>query len=99
VTATVTVGHPAHQLVHTAKTIAADLIVVGHDGHSALWGGLLGGTAERVARRAPCSILIFRPPPPTDSRPPPHHRPRPTTTASTPTEIFAGTNAAPARPR
>jgi len=56
-------GHPAHELVRAAKEIGADLIVLGHSGHSALWGALLGATTERVSRHAPCSVLIVREPP------------------------------------
>jgi nucleotide-binding universal stress UspA family protein len=55
-------GHPAHELVQAAKQVGADLIVLGHSGHSALWGALLGATTERVSRHAPCSVLIVRPP-------------------------------------
>jgi nucleotide-binding universal stress UspA family protein len=54
------VGHPAQQLVRMAKAIDADLIVLGHSGHSAAWGGLLGGVADRVSHHAPCSVLIVR---------------------------------------
>jgi nucleotide-binding universal stress UspA family protein len=54
------VGHPAQELVRTAKSIDADLIVLGHSGHSAAWGGLLGGVTDRVSHHAPCSVLIVR---------------------------------------
>jgi nucleotide-binding universal stress UspA family protein len=53
-------GHPAQTIVHVAKEKAADLIVVGHSGHSGVWGLFLGGTAEKVSRHAPCSVLIVR---------------------------------------
>ena len=56
----VAVGHPAQELVRAAKAIDADLIVLGHSGHSAAWGGLLGGVADRVSHHAPCSVLIVR---------------------------------------
>jgi nucleotide-binding universal stress UspA family protein len=55
-------GHPAHELVQAAKQVRADLIVLGHSGHSALWGALLGATTERVSRHAHCSVLIVREP-------------------------------------
>lgn len=57
---TVLTGHPAHEIVHAAKNIDADLVVLGHSGHSALWGTLLGSTTERISRHAPCSVLIVR---------------------------------------
>lgn len=53
-------GHPARELVRTAKTINADLIVLGRSGHSAAWGGLLGGVTDRVSHHAPYSALIVR---------------------------------------
>jgi nucleotide-binding universal stress UspA family protein len=62
VTSQVVVGHAAQELVRAAKDVGADLIVLGHSGHSALWGALLGATTERVSRHAPCSVLIVRQP-------------------------------------
>jgi len=56
----VVTGHPAQELVRVAKAINADLIVLGHSGHSAAWGGLLGGVTDRVSHHAPCSVLIVR---------------------------------------
>ena len=56
----VAVGHAAQEIVRTAKAINADLIVLGHSGHSAAWGGLLGGVTDRVSHHAPCSVLIVR---------------------------------------
>jgi nucleotide-binding universal stress UspA family protein len=43
-----------------AEELDADLIVIGHSGHSGVWGLFLGTTAEKVSRHAPCSILIVR---------------------------------------
>jgi nucleotide-binding universal stress UspA family protein len=57
---TVLIGHPAHEIVHAAKNIDADLVVLGHSGHSAIWGTFLGSTTERISRHAPCSVLIVR---------------------------------------
>jgi nucleotide-binding universal stress UspA family protein len=53
-------GHPAQELVRSAEAHHADLIVVGHSGHSAVWGRFLGTTAEKISRHAPCSVLIVR---------------------------------------
>ena len=53
-------GHPAQELIHAADAHHANLLVIGHSGHSAVWGRLVGTTAERVARHAHCSILIVR---------------------------------------
>ncbi|ATL29342.1 Universal stress protein UspA-related nucleotide-binding proteins [Streptomyces formicae] len=53
-------GHPAQELVRAAEEHEADLIVVGHSGHSSVWGRFLGATAEKISRHAPCSVLIVR---------------------------------------
>ena len=55
-------GHPARALVKYAKDKKCDLIVLGHSGHSRLWGHLLGHTADRVSEYASCSVLIVRTP-------------------------------------
>ena len=55
-------GHPARSLVKYAKDKKCDLIVLGHSGHSRLWGHLLGHTADRVSEYASCSVLIVRTP-------------------------------------
>ena len=53
-------GHPAQTIVHVANERAVDLIMVGHSGHSGVWGLFPGGTAEKVSRHATCSVLIVR---------------------------------------
>jgi nucleotide-binding universal stress UspA family protein len=53
-------GHPAQEIVRAAAEHQADLIVLGHSGHSAVWGRFLGTTAEKVSRHATCSVLIVR---------------------------------------
>jgi nucleotide-binding universal stress UspA family protein len=53
-------GHPAQELVRAAEQHRADLIVVGHSGHSSVWGRLLSSTAEKTSGHAPCSVLIVR---------------------------------------
>lgn len=54
-------GHPAQQLLHAAHRAHADLVVLGHSGHSAVWGRFLGTTVEKVSRHATCSVLIAAP--------------------------------------
>jgi nucleotide-binding universal stress UspA family protein len=54
-------GHPAQEIVNAAEALGADLIIVGHSGHSAVWGRFLGTTAEKVSRHAHCSVLIAAP--------------------------------------
>ena len=53
-------GHPAQEILASARTHQADLIVLGHSGRSGAWGRFLGTTAEKVSRHAACSVLIVR---------------------------------------
>jgi len=54
------VGNPSKIIVSYAKEKRFDLIVIGNQGHSSLWGGSLGHTADRVSEHAHCSVLIVR---------------------------------------
>jgi nucleotide-binding universal stress UspA family protein len=54
------VGHPAHGLVQYAKEAKIDVLLLGHSGHSSLWGTFLGTTADKVVRHAPCSVFVVR---------------------------------------
>jgi nucleotide-binding universal stress UspA family protein/CBS domain-containing protein len=56
----VLVGHEAGQLISYLLEVRADLLAIGHAGHSAVWGTALGSTAIQLLRHAPCSILIVR---------------------------------------
>lgn len=53
-------GHPSQMLVSYAKEGGFDLIVIGHSGHSGLWGNLLGSTTDKVVDHAHCSVLVVR---------------------------------------
>ena len=53
-------GHAADQLVRAAVDRKADLLVIGHAGHSRLHNLLLGSTADRVVEHAPCPVLVVR---------------------------------------
>ena len=48
------------EIITTAKDEHADLIVIGTHGFSGLKHFLLGSTAERVVRDAPCPVLTVR---------------------------------------
>jgi nucleotide-binding universal stress UspA family protein len=50
-------GHPAKTILDYAISIKCDLIVLGHRGHSGIWGG---HTAHKVSEHAHCSVLIAR---------------------------------------
>ncbi len=53
-------GHIAEQVLACARDTNADLIVLGTHGHTGLQHVLLGSTAERVVRLAPCPVLTIR---------------------------------------
>ena len=53
-------GRPYEEIARLAREIDADLIVLSTRGHSGLKHLLLGSTAERVVRYAPCPVLIAR---------------------------------------
>lgn len=53
-------GTSAAAMVEYVKKNKIDLLVVGDTGHSSIWGALLGTTAEKIVRQAPCSVLIVR---------------------------------------
>jgi nucleotide-binding universal stress UspA family protein len=51
-------GHPGERIVETAASEAVSLIAVGSRGLTGLRS--LGSVSERVAHRAPCSVLVAR---------------------------------------
>lgn len=53
-------GPGAAAIVREAIRIEAQLVVVGAVGHTGLARLSLGGVAEKVARAAPCSVLVVR---------------------------------------
>lgn len=53
-------GNAPLVIVHTAEEGGFDLVVMGHSGHSEIWGRFMGTTADKVTRHAPCSVLIVR---------------------------------------
>lgn len=53
-------GVPANILLDHAEDFNFDLIVIGAKGHSKLYHVLLGSTAEKILRYAPCSLLVVR---------------------------------------
>ena len=57
VVATVRMGHVAQTIVDYAKTVQADLIVMGTHGRTGLAHLIIGSVAERVVRLAPCPVL------------------------------------------
>ncbi len=53
-------GIAYQEICELAREIQADLIVLATRGHTGLKHVLLGSTAERVVRMAPCAVLVIR---------------------------------------
>lgn len=56
----VQVGRPFHEITEAAREHSVDLIVIATHGYTGLKHVLMGSTAERVVRHAPCPVLIVR---------------------------------------
>jgi len=54
------VGRAYDQIVQTARNSDVDLIVISTHGYTGLKHVLLGSTAERVVRHAPCPVMVVR---------------------------------------
>ncbi len=55
-------GEPATEIIHQARALGANLIVMGTHGRTGLGRLLLGSVAEAVLRKAPCPVLTLRAP-------------------------------------
>ena len=53
-------GDPATEIVRVAKAERADMIVMSTHGRTGLSRVLMGSVAEKVVRRAPCPVVIFK---------------------------------------
>ncbi len=53
-------GKPHHQIIKTAESIRADLIVIGAEGRTAIQHFLLGSVSHKVARYAPCAVAVVK---------------------------------------
>ena len=56
----VCIGKPFDEIVRTAKTFKADLIIIATQGRTGFKRAMLGSTAERVVRHAHCPVLVVR---------------------------------------
>jgi universal stress protein A len=56
----VRIGTPYEEIVKFARELQTDLIILATHGHTGLKHILLGSTAERVVRHAPCPVLVVR---------------------------------------
>ena len=55
-------GHEAQTLMDFVRARRADLLVIGHKGHSGVWGAFLGSTASSLVstRRAACWCIALK---------------------------------------
>ena len=53
-------GNPAQELIDAAKSMPADLIVLGAEGRTAVQHFLLGSVSHRIAMHAPCAVAIVK---------------------------------------
>ncbi|MBI3417501.1 MAG: universal stress protein [Verrucomicrobia bacterium] len=56
----VRLGQPFHEITEAARTLKVDVIVISTHGYTGLKHALMGSTAERVVRHAPCPVLVVR---------------------------------------
>lgn len=54
-------GTPFSEIVKAARAEGANLIVMGTRGLTGIRHILIGSTAERVVRKAPCPVLVLKP--------------------------------------
>jgi len=53
-------GHAVRTIADFVKEHGIDLLVIGFFGHSALYERIIGGTADRLVRLAPCSVTVVK---------------------------------------
>jgi nucleotide-binding universal stress UspA family protein len=53
-------GSPTHEIVEAAKDLDVDLIMIATHGYTSWKHFAIGSTADRVARAAPCPVLVVR---------------------------------------
>lgn len=54
-------GAPVACILEKAKELAAEFIVMGSHGHSAVFDALMGSVASGVVRKAPCPVVLVPP--------------------------------------
>ncbi|GAB4481347.1 MAG: universal stress protein [Burkholderiaceae bacterium] len=61
-------GRPAPQIAAAARELGADLLVVGAHGEHPVRDLVMGSTAQKLLRIAPCPLLVVKRPPPFEYR-------------------------------
>jgi nucleotide-binding universal stress UspA family protein len=54
------VGHPVKAIADFVGKNGFDALVLGYVGHSQFYSALVGSTAERLVRLAPCTIIVVK---------------------------------------
>ena len=57
----IAVGKPFVEILRRARDVGVDLVIMGSHGKMAGDEVVMGSTAERVVRRAPCPVLVIKP--------------------------------------
>ena len=60
VRSTIRMGVATHEIVEAAKELDVDLVVIATHGYTGWKHFAIGSTAARVARAAPCPVLVVR---------------------------------------
>jgi nucleotide-binding universal stress UspA family protein len=58
--AVVVTGDPVEEILRQVHAAGSDLLVLGTHGRTGIARLAIGSVAERVARRSPCPVLLFR---------------------------------------
>jgi len=53
-------GHAVKAITEFIEENGFDALVIGYVGHSQLFDLLIGGTAERLVRSAPCTVIVVK---------------------------------------
>jgi nucleotide-binding universal stress UspA family protein len=61
VTMILRVGNPREMVVQVAREINADILLIGTHSKRGMLDISLGGTAQQISRRAPCTVLLVAP--------------------------------------
>jgi nucleotide-binding universal stress UspA family protein len=60
VTGHLSAGDPVEEILKRARSLSADMLLIGTHDTAGLERFLLGSIADKVAKRAPCSVLVVR---------------------------------------
>ena len=54
------IGHPVKAIAEFVAANGFDALVIGYVGHSQVFSMLIGGTAERLVRLVPCTVIVVK---------------------------------------